>query len=59
MVIAFSILLGVCLLLLGLCAFLICVLREEDRRHRAVEVPPVVWDWKKGEPVEEGDGDAV
>ena len=55
MALALAILIGICLLLLWIVAFLIALVkyyqRCEERYHTPVE--PIQWDWVRGDPVPE------
>lgn len=59
MVTAIAVLIGLCLLLLGIVAFLLGLVQEyqraEKRYFTPVDVEPIDWDWKKGEPYDEQD----
>lgn len=48
---AIAILIGLCLLLLGVVGFLLCLVQEYERREKnwytAVDVTPVDWDYTK------------
>ena len=60
MALAVAILIGVCLLLIGVVIFLVALVKDYQKVEQKyyAPVPPIEWDWVRGDPVPEEEEEA-